>query len=70
MQKDQPARNCAELSADWLEALEQAKREYQQHAEVAELYRLPRARRIEVIRYRPPSLGHPLTTDEFSGCNR
>ena len=66
MRKEQLVRDCAELSADWLKALEQAKREYQQYAEVAELYKLPRVRKIKVIRYRPPSLEHPLTTNEPS----
>ena len=67
MRKDQLLRDCEELSADWLAALEQAKRLYQQYAEVSELYKLPRVRRIKVIRYRPPSLEHPLTTNRLSG---
>ena len=67
MQKDQLARDCEELSADWLEALEQAKREYRQYAEVAELYKLPRVRKIKVIRYRVPSSEHPLTTNKLAG---
>lgn len=70
MRKEQLVRDCAELSADWLEALEQAKREYRQYTEVAELYKLPRVRKIKVIRYRPPSLEYPLTTNEFSDYSR
>lgn len=70
MQKDQLVRDCEELSVDWLEALERAKGEYRQYAEVAELYKLPRVRKIKVLRYRPPSLEDPLTTNEFSSCSR
>lgn len=66
MQKEQLVRDCEESSADWLEALERAKREYQQYADVAELYKLPRVRKIKVIRHRPPSLEHPLTTNNPS----
>ena len=66
MRKEQLVQDCEELSADWLKALEQAKREYRQYAEVAELYKLPRVRKIKVLRYRPPSLEHPLTTNELS----
>ena len=67
MQREQLLRDCEETSADWLEALEQAKRLYQQYVEVSELYKLPRVRRIKVIRYRPPSLEYPLTTNRLSG---
>lgn len=69
MQRDQLVRDCEEMSADWLEALEQAKRLYQQCAEVVELYKFPRAREIKVIRYRPPSSEYPLTTTRLSGCD-
>ncbi len=70
MQKEQLVRDCAELSADWLKALEQAKREYRQYTEVAELYKLPRVRKIKVTRHRPPSLEHPLTINKLSDCSR
>lgn len=70
MQKDQLVRDCEELSADWLQALERAKREYQQYAEVSKLYKLPRVRKIKVIRYRSPSLEDPLTISKLSGCSR
>lgn len=70
MQKEQLVRDCEELSADWLKALEQAKREYQQYAEVAELYKLPRVRKIKVIRHRPLSLEHSLTADNLSKCGQ
>lgn len=69
MQREQLVRDCEE-SADWLEALEQARRLYQQYAEVSELYKLPRVRKIKVIHYRPPSLEHPLTTDLFSAMRK
>ena len=67
MQREQLLRDCEEMSADWLKALEQAKRLYRQYAAVSELYKLPRVRRIKMIRYRPPSLEHPLTTNRLSG---
>ena len=65
MRKDQFVRDCEELSADWLEALEQAKRLYQQYAEVSELYKLPRVRKVKITYRQPPSLEHPLTVDLF-----
>ena len=65
MKREQLLRDCEE-SADWLKALEQAKRLYQQYAEASELYKLPRVREIKVIRYRPPSLEYPLTTNKPS----
>ena len=69
MQKNQPdPRNRGESPDDWLEALEQAKRQYRQYAEVSKLYKLPRVRKIKVVRYRPPSLEHPLTINKFSSC--
>lgn len=40
------------------------------YAEVSELYKLPRVRRIKVIRYRPLSSEDPLTTNELFGCSR
>lgn len=64
MKREQLVRDCEE-SADWLEALEQAKRLHQQYAEVSELYKLPRVRKIKVIRYRAPSVEYPLTIDLF-----
>lgn len=64
MQKDQFVQDCEE-SADWLEALEQAKRLYRQYAEVSELYKLPRVRKVKVIHHRPPSLEYPPTIDTF-----
>lgn len=70
MRKEQLVQDCAELSADWLKALERAKREYRQYAEVAELHKLPRVRKIKVMRYRPPSLEYPLTTNDLSACSR
>ena len=65
MRKDQFVRDCEELSADWLEALEQAKRLYQQYAEVSELYKLPRVRKVKITYHQSPSLENPLTTDLF-----
>ena len=65
MPREQLLRDCEEMSADWLKALEQAKWLYQQYAEVSELYKLPRVRKIKVIRYRPPSVEYPLTIDLF-----
>lgn len=67
MQKEQLVRDCEELSVDWLEALEQARREYRQYAEVAELYKLPRVRKVKAVRYWSPSLEHPLTTNKLAG---
>ena len=64
MQREQLVRDCEE-SANWLEALEQAKRFYQQYAEVGELYKLPRVRKVKIIHHRPPSLEYPLTIDTF-----
>ena len=63
MQRGQLVRDCEEMSADWLEALEQAKRLYQQYAEVSELYKLPRIGKVKIIHHRPPSPEYPLTID-------
>lgn len=65
MQREQLLRDCEELSADWLVALEQAKRLYQQYVEVSELYKLPRVRKVKITYHQPPSLEHPLTVDLF-----
>ena len=66
MKREQLLRDCEE-SADWLKDLEQAKRLYQQYAEVSELYKLPGAREIKAIRHRPPSSEYPLTITRLSG---
>lgn len=65
MRREQLVQDCGEMSADWLEALEQAKRLYQQYAEVSELYKLPRVRKVKIIYHRLPSLEYPLTIDLF-----
>ena len=65
MRKDQLLRDCEELSADWLEALEQAKQLYLQYAEVSELYKLPKVREVKIVYHQPPSVEHPLTTNIF-----
>ena len=54
------------ISADYLETLEQAKKQYQQYIEVSGLYELPTQKDEEIIQYQPPSPEHPLTTNRFS----
>ena len=53
-------------SGDYLETLEQVKKQYQQYVEVSGLYELPTQKDEEVIKYQPPSQEHPLTTNRFS----
>ena len=64
MPREQLLRDCEE-SADWLEALEQAKRLYRQYAEVSELYKLPRVKKVKITHHRPASPEYPLTIDLF-----
>ena len=48
-----------------LRKLEEVKKQYQQYVEVSELYKLPTWKESEPIRYQPPSLEHPLTTNKI-----
>ncbi|MDE0332898.1 MAG: hypothetical protein OXL41_13650 [Nitrospinae bacterium] len=48
----------------YLKILEEAKKQYQQYVEVGGLYKLPRSKDTEAIRYQPPSPEHPLTTNQ------
>ena len=52
-------------SADYLETLEEVKKQYQQYVEVSGLYELPIQKEEEVIQYQPPSPEHPLTTNRI-----
>lgn len=52
------------VSDDYLKTLERVKKQYQRYVELGELNKLPIQREEEVIRYRHPSLEHPLTTNK------
>ena len=56
---------CRKTSADYLQTLEEVKKQYQQYVEVSGLYELPIQKEEEVIRYQPPSPEHPLTTNRI-----
>lgn len=49
----------------YLKVLEEVKKQYQQYVEISELFKLQRSKEPEYIRYQPPSLEHPLTTNTF-----
>lgn len=51
------------VSGDYLETLEEVKKQYQQYVEVSELYNLPTHKNEESVRYHPASPEHPLTTN-------
>ena len=51
---------------DYLKTLEEVKKQYQQYVEVSELYKLPIQKKEEIVRYQPPSLEHPLTTNRIN----
>ncbi len=51
------------ISDDYLETLEEVKKQYQQYVEVRELYKLPMQKKEEPVQYQPPSMEHPLTTN-------
>lgn len=55
-----------ETCNDYLETLEEIKKQYQQYVEVSELYKLPTSKGEEQIEYRSPSPDNPLTTNTFS----
>lgn len=50
------------VSDDCVKTLEKVKKQYRRYVELGELNKLP-IQREEVIRYQPPSLEHPLTTN-------
>ena len=52
-------------SDDYLETLEEVKKQYQQYVEVSKLYELPKQKEDEIIQYQPPSPEHPLTTNRI-----
>ena len=52
-------------SEDYLETLEEVKKQYQQYVEVSKLYELPKQKEDEIIQYQPPSPEHPLTTNRI-----
>jgi len=54
-----------ETSSDYLETLEEIKKQYQQYVEVSGLYKLPTSKEEEQIEYRSPSPDNPLTTNTF-----
>ncbi len=51
------------VSDDYLKTLEKVKKQYQRYVELGELNKLPIQREEETVRYQPPSLEHPLTTN-------
>ena len=55
--------NSRKTSDDYLDTLEQVKKQYQQYVEVSGLYELPMQKEDENIQYQPPSPEHPLTTN-------
>lgn len=52
-------------SDDYLETLEEIKKQYQEYIEVSKIYELPVSREEEPARYQSPSPEHPLTTNSF-----
>ena len=52
-------------SLDYLKTLEEVKKQYQQYVEISGLYTLPIQQEEGPIQYLPPSLDHPLTTNEI-----
>ena len=54
-----------ETSSDYLETLEEIKKQYQQYVEVSGLYKLPISKEEEQMEYMPPSFDNPLTTNTF-----
>ena len=61
--------NSRKTSGDYLETLEQVKKQYQQYVEVSGLYELPIQKAEEVIQYQPPSPERPLTTNTVASIN-
>ena len=53
------------VSDDFLNTLEEVKKQYQQYVEVSELYKLPIQKEEEPVQYEPPSPEHPLTTNRI-----
>ncbi|MDD9820726.1 MAG: hypothetical protein OXR07_07595 [Nitrospira sp.] len=53
------------LSGEYLETLEEVKRQYQQYLEVSRIYELPVFQKKEEPQQLLPSLEHPLTTNTF-----
>lgn len=53
------------LSEQYLETLEEVKRQYQQYLEVSRIYELPVFQKNEEPQHPVPSLEHPLTTNTF-----
>lgn len=53
------------LSDDYLETLEEVKKQYRQYVEVSELYKLPIHKEEQTVQYQPPSPEHPLTTNRI-----
>ena len=57
--------NSRKTSVDYLDTLEQVKKQYEQYVEVSELYELPIQKEEENIQYQPPSPEHPLNTNRI-----
>ena len=53
-------------TADYLETLEELKKQYQQYLEVSRLYELPTFQEAKGPEIQPASLEHPLTTNTIS----
>ena len=51
------------VSDNYLETLEEVKKQYQQYLDVSGLYQLPIFNKDEEPQYQPPSPEHPLTTN-------
>ena len=52
-------------SYDYIQTLEEVKKQYEQYIEVSELYKLPTQQESEPTQYQPPTLNRPLTTNTF-----
>lgn len=60
-----PTSQPRSVSEDYLQTLEQVKKQYQQYVEVSELYKLPIGKAERTIKYAPPSPEHPLNWHRF-----
>ncbi len=55
--------NASQERGDYLETLEEVKKQYQQYVEVSKLYDLPTKREDRPVQYDAPSPERPLTTN-------
>ena len=60
-----PTSQPRSVSEDYLQTLEQVKKQYQQYVEVSELYKLPIGKAERTSKYAPPSPERPLNWHRF-----